>query len=181
MAGLSAAAAVPIVGDAVAVAKLGVRGVDAAAGIARNADNVVDAAQAMRNTENFRDFAHGSSLENLQNIRSDGLSEVAALDAKRPGGSQAGSFFTTPVSPDHATEGLNVAYGYGQRYAAEPAVLIMRVPEGVFRQLEESGAAFSRPIIGRENVTETVFRPESFQTLNQHAQFPQIVDPHGRV
>lgn len=51
MAGLSAVAAVPLVGDAAAAIKLGAKGVDAAAGIAKNADNAVDAAKFVDRTE----------------------------------------------------------------------------------------------------------------------------------
>jgi len=45
-AGLSAVGAIPFAGDAATAAKLGAKGVDAAAGIARNADNATDVARS---------------------------------------------------------------------------------------------------------------------------------------
>jgi hypothetical protein len=44
-------------------------------------------------------------------------------------------------------------------------------------QLFEALSVFTRPIAGEEKFTETVFKPESFSTLNKEAKFPQTIIP----
>ena len=129
-------------------------------------------------TDSYRDFAHSSSLESIDDIINNGLNANKAKRNSRGGQVNiAKSFFTVPLPQEG---GIQRAYEFGLRHSDQPAVVIMRVPEDLFIQLEESGSAFSRPIPGGEDIIETIFRPESFDALNQRAEFPQIIDPYGR-
>ena len=132
----------------------------------------------LTDNERYKDFAHGTSLENIDDIINNGLSANAARENSKGGlVNLPGSFFTVPLPPNG---GIQRAYEFGLRHTEQPAVLIMRIPENVFLDLEKSGAAFFRPIAGEEDAIETVFRPESFDILNQLAEFPQIIDPYRR-
>jgi len=177
-AGLSALGAVPGIGDAATVARVGARGLDTAASIARNADNATDTAQTARNTENFRDFAHGSHRDHVVDIVENGLDVERASELSQAGraNQSPGSFFTIPLSGD-GQEGLQYAADFGARvYGPDTEIAVMRVPESVFQGLEASGAAYSRSIPGiANNVTETIFRPESFEALNQYATFERLI------
>jgi len=177
-AGLSAIGAIPGIGDAAVAARVGARGVDVATGIARNADSAADAAQTVRNIENYRDFAHGSHRDHVVDIVEDGLDAERATELSQAGraNQNPGSFFTIPLSGD-GQEGLQYAADFGARvYGADTEIAVMRVPESVFQSLEASGAAYSRSIPGiANNVTETIFRPESFDVLNQHATFERLI------
>lgn len=53
----------------------------------------------------------------------------------------------------------------------------MKLCDDIYRQLEASNEVYTRPIAGAEQFTETIFRPESFPTLNRYATFPQILQP----
>ncbi|MEC4895834.1 MAG: RHS repeat-associated core domain-containing protein [Oscillatoria sp. PMC 1051.18] len=147
-------------------------------GVDEGADGAVLGLTETRTTIEGRDFAHGTSLENIDNIINNGINNEAAK-ANSKGGlvNRPGSFFTVPL-PQNG--GIQTAYEFGLRHSDQPAVLIMRVPENIFHNLEANNQVFSRPIAGAENMTETIFRPESFDTLNQYAEFPQVIDPYGR-
>ncbi|WP_375492777.1 RHS repeat-associated core domain-containing protein [uncultured Nostoc sp.] len=131
-----------------------------------------------------RDFAHGSSLEYIDNIINNGFDQNAASNSSRGGRvNRPGSFFAIELTQQGGPsvgEKLTLSYNFGKRHAEEPAVLIMRLPGEVFSQLEATNKVITRPIAGAEDFTETIFKPESFDILNQHATFPEIVDPHGR-
>lgn len=130
--------------------------------------------------ECFRDFAHGSSLENIQDIMDNGFNSSRAK-ANSSGGlaNRPGSFFAIELPQDG---GIQLAYEFALRKNDQPAVVIMKLPEDIFRQLENSGDVLSRPIPGNaEGIIETIFSPNSFDLLNNHAEFPQIIDPYGRI
>lgn len=127
--------------------------------------------------EPFRDFAHGSSLDNIRDIVENGFNSSKAK-ANSSGGrvNRPGSFFAVALPQDG---GIQIAYEFGLRKDYRPAILIMRLPENKFLELEEAGDALSRPIAGAEYIMETIFRPSSFDVLNLHAEFPEIIQLNG--
>lgn len=127
----------------------------------------------------LKEFAHGSSLENIQGLIKNGLNSSKAK-ANSSGGrvNRPGSWFAIPLPQDGA---IQVAYEFGLRKSDKPAILIMGLPEDIHRQLEDNGDAFSRPIAGQETLIETIFRPSSFDRLNDRAEFLQIIDPYERL
>ncbi|MGK7877243.1 MAG: hypothetical protein AB4426_29290 [Xenococcaceae cyanobacterium] len=75
------------------------------------------------------------------------------------------------------TEKLSLAYEFGRRHSSQPAILIMQLCDDIYRQLEASNQVVKRRIAGEEKFTETIFKPESFVTLNREARFIDILIP----
>jgi hypothetical protein len=129
--------------------------------------------------ENFRDFAHGSSLESINNIVANGLSLDAARNNSRGGlVNRPGSFFTIELTQEDGilvSQKLQLAYEFGLNRGSPTGVLIMQLCDDIYRELEAINQVYTRPIAGAEEFTETIFRPESFAILNLYAIFPQII------
>lgn len=132
-------------------------------------------------TPRFIDFFHGSSRESVESIVNNGLD--SSLARSRSGGglvNRPGSFFAIEVSEPEA---LQIAYEFGLNRVFDyndVRILVMRVPENTIRHLEINELIIRRPIAGIETTTETIFLPESFETLNRVVEFPQIIVPPGR-
>jgi hypothetical protein len=129
--------------------------------------------------KNFRDFAHGSSLESINNIVTNGLSLNAARNNSRGGlVNRPGSFFTIELTQQDGiavSEKLQLAYEFGLNRGLPTAILIMQLCDDIYQELEVTNQVYTRPIAGAEEFTETIFRPECFATLNIYATFPQII------
>ena len=163
-----------------------VNGLDDAGRAVNGLDNVDDLLLGSRNVEveitgPSIDFFHGSSRESVENIINNGLDTNAAR--RYSGGGRVnrpGSFFSIETSEPEA---LQLAYEFGLNRVADPndvRVLVVRVPESTIRHLESGNLIIRRPIAGVETTTETIFRPGSFDTLNQVVEFPEIIVPPTR-
>jgi hypothetical protein len=155
---------------------------------ARNSDEAVQFASKNADelgeeaSDRARQFAHGSHLDNIDDIVQGGLREDAAL-AFSKGGSEniPGSFFTMEIPPRRH---LQAAYEFGMRHAAEPAVLVTELPNSLVESLVERGLATVRNVPGAEDLVETIFSPRAFQEINDAVRAGRgrrtIIDPYGR-
>ncbi|MGB7415483.1 MAG: RHS repeat-associated core domain-containing protein, partial [Thermosynechococcaceae cyanobacterium] len=125
--------------------------------------------------ERAKDFAHGTSRESARNIVKNGINRNAASQNSSRGRNMPGSFHTFDV--DEQPEAVQLAYEAGLRKAPDSNVVIMRVPEKTYNQLVGANLVIKQEI-AESGVTETVFRPGSFEILNRTATFPHIIDPN---
>lgn len=130
-----------------------------------------------------RAFAHGTSPEYATNIQGGGLNEEAARAASRGGSAnQPGSFHTHEIGPPGAPgPGLQAAYEWGLRQAAQPAVLIGILPEALVEELIRAGHLTVEPTPGAEPgfPQQYVFHPESYNTVNENVRW-QVIRPGRR-
>jgi hypothetical protein len=127
-------------------------------------------------------FAHGTSLENARSMQQIGLNEAAAR-ANSLGSHTPGAFFTHLLGPpEEPGPGLQMAYEWGLRHSPMPVVLIGKLPEHIFQELEASGLIITQPVPGAKAEyqvpLETVFYPASYPAVNQYVHW-QIIDPYG--
>ena len=126
--------------------------------------------------EATRTFAHGTSLESIDDILSIGLNEAAARAASKGGrASSPGSFFTLEVPPQIH---LQAAFEFGLRHSDRPAVLLTTMSETVFQRLLWDVSIRVQSVPGADDLTETIFDPASFPLVNAYAT-RQIMDPFG--
>jgi hypothetical protein len=128
----------------------------------------------------YRDFAHGSSLESINNIVANGINIDISRKNKGGGLVNIPGFFTIELTrQDGSTVGekLSQAYRFGQLRGSPVAVLIMQLCDDIYRELEASNKILLRQITGVEEFTETIFKPESFDTLNQQAKLIDVLIP----
>lgn len=130
--------------------------------------------------EKYRDFAHGSSLESINNIVANGISNEAIRNRTRGGQVNRPGFYTielTQQDGNTVNEKLSLAYEFGLRHSSQPAILIMQLYNDVYRELKATNQVLKRPVAGEEKFTETLFKPESFSTLNRETKFIDILRP----
>ncbi len=112
-----------------------------------------------------RDFAHASSFESIQDILRNGLNENAAK-ASFKGGSvnRPGSFFTVEVTSETYSDIGSGLITFGMRHSKTPVLLVMQLPETLFKKFQDSGAIENR--VWGEYV-EAIFSPSTFSEINQ--------------
>ncbi|MGY0497345.1 RHS repeat-associated core domain-containing protein [Nocardia sp. FBN12] len=129
-------------------------------------------------TPEYREFAHGTSLDNANNIVNNGL-DANAGQAATHGGlmSRPGSFFTHEVAGGDSP-GFQSAYEWGLRVDpnSPSTVIVGRIPENVYQQLLERGHVEVRAV-GEGVPDETIFHPRSFETLNATLEWIAKVTP----
>lgn len=133
-----------------------------------------------------RYFAHGTSLTFARRIMESGLNE-AELSAAQQGTTNSGHFFTYEIKPppEKPGDGLQMAANWAvSRHSAEPAVLIMGVPEDLMESLTlrdpPAVRVRSSPgFIGRFMPDEVIFTPDAYGELNvrAHAQILELSPP----
>jgi len=162
-------------------------GTDAGRGLeaARAAEGVASAASSTEDlaaAENVRAFAHGASKAYAEDIASNGLDTDAARAASRGGRvNSPGSLFTHEIGPPaNPGPGFQLAYEWGLRHSDQPVVLIAKLPESVYLDLERQGPVTVERFPGatESSPLQTVFSAESFSNMNQHAIW-QIFDPYA--
>jgi RHS repeat-associated protein len=128
--------------------------------------------------EKYRDFAHGSSLESINNIVTNGFSIEASRANTRGGRVNIPGFYTFELTQQDGktpTQKIQLAYEFGFRHSPRPAVLIMQLCDDIYHELAAAGQVITRPVAGEEDFTETIFRPGSFGTLNREARFIDVL------
>ncbi|MBW4421103.1 MAG: hypothetical protein KME13_18010 [Myxacorys californica WJT36-NPBG1] len=120
MAGLSAVAAVPVVGDAAAAAKLGAKGIDAAAGAARATDTAAEVARVTPSSGGPVVFTAppGSTPEQIEQVRQyvDGCNDALAAGALSPTGRVSTKGDLAREATNAARRERNRATAAGQSY-----------------------------------------------------------------
>lgn len=89
--------------------------------------------------------------------------------------------FTHEIGPPaNPGPGFQLAYEWGLRHSDQPVVLIATLPESVYLDLERQGLVTVERFAGatESSPLQTVFSPESFPIVNQHATW-QIFDPYA--
>ncbi|MBK8138185.1 MAG: hypothetical protein IPK52_20620 [Chloroflexi bacterium] len=117
-----------------------------------------------------RDFAHSTSMENIDNILKEGLNESAAKISSRRGLiNRPGSFYTVEVTPATWSDVGSDIIGFGHRHATDgmPAILIMKMPDKLFEDLVSRNLVLRRPLAGLDHLTEVVFSGGSFPLINK--------------
>ena len=119
-------------------------------------------------------FAHGTSLDIAKEIAKNGL-DAEKLLANCIGSHEPGSFFTHQLGPpDNPGPGLQEAANWaGPRYGNEIGILIMTIPKSVYQDLEIQGLVRTGAVPGGtpDMPPETIFKPEAFDVINQHAKW----------
>ena len=113
-------------------------------------------------------FAHGTSPESADSINQFGVDYDAILSFGR-GSHSPGAFFTFLLDPTPPLA-LNLAYEFGLRntpYPTRPVVMVGKLPESVFKNLERTGAVYTSPLTGSP-LPETIFLPQSFKAINAY-------------
>ena len=120
-------------------------------------------------------FAHGTSPESASSVVN-GLDAQAASDASLGGTAlENGSFFAHPVGPPSAPgEGLQLAYEWGLRHSASPAVVIGRIPGATAQRLIANGQLQILSLPGT-SVPQLVFSPSSFAEVNSSVTWLQTI------
>ncbi|MEU7519467.1 polymorphic toxin-type HINT domain-containing protein [Kitasatospora aureofaciens] len=123
------------------------------------------------NCDETVDFAHGTTMESARNIAANGLDSGAnvanSVYSKAPG-----SFYAIQVDQADRAAAVETAAYWGSRHAAkgDVCVLICRLPKSVVQDLESRGH-----LINLEKPTQSIFSPEAFEAINQHATWPHII------
>lgn len=126
-----------------------------------------------------RDFAHGTSRRHADNIQDNGLSAEDSRDSAKKGSmNRPSSFFTHEVESGDSP-GFQAAWEWGARQdgAAESTVLVGRLPESVYQDLVSRGLVEVRSGVGDGVPDETIFHPDSFETLNREMKWIARVTP----
>ena len=112
----------------------------------------------------YVDFAHGTTSASAQDIVSNGINREASL-ANMVGSREPGSFYTVQVDPLNPTEALELAASWATRHNPQDiCIVICRLPVSVVNALEGS-----RLLVRRFQPPESIFRPDSFDIVNQEA------------
>ncbi|RKN46686.1 RHS repeat-associated core domain-containing protein [Streptomyces hoynatensis] len=126
----------------------------------------------------YREFAHGTSLNFAEDILANGLSADAGRAATNGGAmSRPGSFFTHEVAGGDSP-GFQSAYEWGLRVDGESpsTVIVGRLPESTYQRLLDEGLVEVRTV-GEGVPDETIFHPDSFETLNREMNWIAKVTP----
>ncbi|MEU5540571.1 RHS repeat-associated core domain-containing protein, partial [Streptomyces sp. NPDC020362] len=126
----------------------------------------------------YRDFAHGTSKKFATDITENGLSADANHAATNGGSSSIpGHFFTHEVDGAQSP-GFQSAYEWGLRVDRQSpsSVVIMRLPEATYQRLVDQGHVLIREV-GEGVPDETIFHPNSFETINKEAQWLGPITP----
>ena len=111
-----------------------------------------------------------------------GINSTLATAASRGGrGNRPGSFHTYEIpSLEHALFILSEAAQWALRHAPreEAAVVILTLPEEIYRQIFQEGWGLIEPVPGMEDdptyPPQTVFSPESYSLINDEGIFAII-------
>jgi len=114
------------------------------------------------------EFAHGTTRESGLNIIDKGINYEDSINAKL-WSKEPGSFFTVRVDPSNPYKALSAAASWGARHGGSVSVVVVRLPQSVVERLEAA-----RSLVDTINPVQAVFRPESFEVVNNVAQFAII-------
>jgi hypothetical protein len=121
----------------------------------------------------YVEFAHGTTVTSARDIAQHGLSERRA-PLREVWSYQPGSFCTVRIDPNDVQGSLEYALSWGTRHSGVLAVLKLRLPREIVERLKADGslAEYTQP-------TESVFRPEAFDVVNQYAVW-EVIGPFRR-
>lgn len=144
----------------------------------RNPTRWSDPLGLMPEVYSTRDFAHGTSLQHADNIIQNGVSAEAGQAAAHGGTmNRPSSFFTHEVAGGDSP-GFQSAYEWGLRVDpnSPSTVIVGRLPENVYQSLLDRGLIEVRTV-GEGVPDETIFHPDSFETLNRTMEWIAKVTP----
>lgn len=127
----------------------------------------------------YRDFAHGTTSAEAQDIMDNGLSQSQAQAAFHGGSlGRPGSLFTYELAGP-GDPALSVAAQWGVTrnggVAKGASVLVGRLPEATYQDLLSKGMITLRTT-GQGMPEETIFDPAAYGTLNQEMQWVAKID-----
>jgi RHS repeat-associated protein len=121
-------------------------------------------------------FAHGTSAEFSASVTTKLDAEAAKAASKGGTGLEPGSFFAHEIGPPGAPgEGLQLAYEWGLRHTPNPHVVIGEIPRSLADELIKTGGLRELPLAGSGGVPQFVFDPKSFDVVNQHVKWIDVL------
>jgi RHS repeat-associated protein len=128
----------------------------------------------------FKDFAHGAPKESIDNIVAKGINLNEANQRKRRGLVNRNGFYTfelTELDSKTVNDKLSLAFQFGGNRGEQVGVLIFKLCKEVYDDLEKKQLVLKRSVEGEPDFTETIFLPNSFDTLNKEKIISQILYP----